>query len=162
VLSHQSAAGGRGETEVLIFWSRSVAAVLVVLGVMFVQASPAAAAEQFPSGDNLTVSVKWSGEWENVHGLSEITVQMCDDLPNDVDRATARIEVWLENTRGEVRLALAPVVMRIQQFANDCREWADMHLRYPEYVRWVRLVYGGSVSGLTDATRWTKNPHGSF
>jgi hypothetical protein len=162
VLSHQSAGSGRGETDVLIFWARSVAAVLVVLGVMFVQASPAAAAEQFPSGDNLTVSVEWSGEWESVHGLSEITVQMCDDIPDDVDRATARIEVWLENTSGQVTRQLAPVVMRIQQFAARCREWPDMHLRYAEYVRWVRLVYGGSVSGLTDATRWTKNPHGDF
>jgi hypothetical protein len=149
---------------VLIFWSRSVAAVLVVLGAMFVQASPAAAAAvQFPSGDNLEVNVKWSGDWENVYGLSDITVQMCDRRPADLDRATARIEVWLENTEGAYSRQLAPVLMRIQQgTSGGCREWADMYLRYPEYVRWVRLVYGGSESGLTDATRWAKNPHGDF
>lgn len=145
-----------------LLFARRVAAVLVVAGAAFVQAAPAEAAEQFPSGDNREFSVKWSGEWESINRMEDITVQLCDLDLVDPDMAVARLEVWLQNASGPVTRELAPVVMRIRQDTTPCREWSSMYLGYSEYLRWVRVVYGGSQSGLTDATKWVKNPHSGF
>lgn len=137
-----------------------LAAVLVVVGAAFTQAAPAEAAEQFPSGDNLTASVRWSGNWADINRMNDITVQLCDLDLVDSDEAIARIEVWLEGTEGAIRRELAPVVMRIRQSgAETCKEYSDMYLGYSEYLRYVRLVYGGSESGLYSGTRWVRNPH---
>jgi hypothetical protein len=143
--------------------AKRLAAVLAVLGAAFLQATPAEAAEQFPSGTNLEASVEWSGNWESVRRMDDITVQLCDLDLVDSNDAIARLEVWLENSQGAIRRELAPVVMRIRQSgAESCDEYANMYLGYSEYLRYVRVVYGGSVSGLTSGTRWVRNPHSDF
>ncbi len=134
--------------------------LLAVVSLLFTT-TPATAAVQFPSSDGGGISVDWAAQWENVHRLEDIAVQLCDHNTRDSNEAIARLQVMLVNSAGQSAQALAPVVMRVERYAANCKAYKNMYLGYNEPLAWVRIMYYGSTDGTKYYTKWVKNPFGN-
>ena len=135
-----------------------LAATAAALVTAVVQAGTATAATQFPSSGAGGITVDWSGQWENLNRLDQLSVALCDQNTSDRNEAVARLEVILYNSQGQARTQLAPVVMRVEQYAAQCKGYKNMYLGYGDTLGWVRVLYYGSVDGTEHYTKWVENP----
>ncbi|MFH8218366.1 hypothetical protein ACH4C2_04125 [Streptomyces sp. NPDC018057] len=122
---------------------------------------PAAAAEQFPSGNSEGVRVDWSGQWVNVQRLDDITLQLCDANPADKNKATARLQGYVF-AGGAARIRVAPTVFQVPIGDKKCYAWRHVFLTYfqdGERLDYARVAFGGSEDPSSmSATRWVRNP----
>lgn len=122
---------------------------------------PAAAAQQFPSGDSGGFRVDWSGQWVNARRMEDITLQLCDASPADKNKATARLQGYVF-AGGTSKIRVAPTVFQVPIGDKKCYAWRHVLLTYfqnGERLDYARVAFGGSEEPpKTSATKWVRNP----